>query len=238
METSASISRAAARSAWAVFALAVVPLAPLLAAGADVTWLQLGVLSWLIALAVKLPLMAALAVMAARAPAWMYGTLAGLCSAGAELGVVLLVLARTVAAPTTLDILLFASSAGSVEALGLLVWSWLIPTRPADIARWLPSAEESRLVRHQFVVERVVAWFGHLGSRSLLALAFVRQVPWLGAVAALTFAATDGVAAYEQQRHADWFAASTLKRYFRIAITLVGIELVVLAGFLLLTGAA
>ena len=239
MDTSASpVARAAARSAWFVLPLAAVPPTLLLAAGADVAWLRLGAIAWLVAVAVKLPLMAVLSIATTTASPWAYGLLAGLCSTATELGVALIALMRTHAMPTLLDSFLFAAAAGSVEALLLLAWSWLVPTRAADTARWLASASASRLVRHQFVVERTVAWLGHFGSRSLLALAFVRHVPWLGAVAALTFALTDGVAAYENQRHTDWFAAASLKRYFGIAIGLLVVELAVLGGYLLLASAA
>ena len=183
------------------------------------------------AVAVKLPIMAVLAVVMTAAPAWLYGLLAGAASATSELGIALVALLRAQSTPTLLDTFLFASAAGSVEALALLIWSWLVPTRPADSARWLAVASTSRLVRHQFVVERTVAWLGHLGSRSLLTLAFVRHMPWLGAIAAVTFALTDGVAAYEHQRHTDWFAAASLKRYYSLAIGVAGIELVVLVGY-------
>lgn len=234
MQTSSSpVERAAARSAWLVLPLAIVPLTLLLSAGADVAWLRLGILAWVVAVVVKLPIMALLAVVMAAAPAWLYGLAAGALSATSELGIALVALARTQATPSLLDTLLFASAAGSVEALALLIWSWLVPTRPADVARWLAVASTSRLVRHQFVVERTVAWLGHLGSRSLLTLGFVRHVPWLGAIAAVTFALTDGVAAYEHQRHSDWFAAASLKRYYSLAIGVAGAELVVLVGYLL-----
>ena len=216
-----------------VLPLAIVPPTLLLSAGADVAWLRLGILAWVVAVVVKLPIMALLAVVMAAAPAWLYGLVAGAFSATSELGIALIALARTQATPSLLDTLLFALAAGSVEALTLLIWSRLVPTRPADVARWLAVASTSRLVRHQFVVERTVAWLGHLGSRSLLTLGFVRHVPWLGVVAAVTFALTDGVAAYEHQRHSDWFADAILKRYFGLAIGLAGVELVVLLGYLL-----
>jgi hypothetical protein len=90
------------------------------------------------------------------------------------------------------------------------------------------------LIRHQFLVERSVAWFGHLGSRSLLALAVAQQAPLLAGVAFLTFAVTDGLAAFEDKRGADWLAPETLTRYFRVAVAAVGLELAVLAGFLVL----
>lgn len=233
--SSSPVERAAAGSTWLVLPLALVPVTVFLTAGADLLWLRLGVLVWIVAVVVKLPIMALIAMVMADVPPWLYGLLAGVISATSELGIALIALARTQATPTLLDILLFASAAGSVEALVLLVWSWLVPARPADAARWLAIASTSGLVRHQFAVERTVAWLGHLGSRSLLTLGFVRHVPWLGAVAAVTFALTDGVAAYEHQRHSDWFAAATLKRYFALAIGLVALELVVLLGYLLTT---
>lgn len=237
MESSASpIARSAARSRRWVIPTAVVPLALLLAAGADGAWLKLGALAWIIALAVKLPVMAALGIGASAAPAWVMGLLSGFGSSATELGIALLALARSEATPALPDILLFAAAAGSVEALAVLGWSLLVPTAAADVARWLESAAASKVVRHQFVLERSIAWFGHLGSRSLVALAFLHQVPWLGAVAVLTFALTDGVAAYEQQRGADWFAAANLKRYFRLATIMVCVELAVLVCYLLAAG--
>jgi hypothetical protein len=119
--SSSPVERAAAWSMWLVLPLAIVPPALLLTAGAGVGWLRLGVLAWVVAVVVKLPIMALLAVVMAVAPAWLYGLVAGVFSATSELGIALIALVRTQATPTLLDTFLFASSAGSVEALALLV---------------------------------------------------------------------------------------------------------------------
>jgi hypothetical protein len=75
----------------------------------------------------------------------------------------------------------------------------------------------SCLLRHQFVIERSLAWLGHLGSRSLVTFAWVWSVPLLGAVAFATFAVTDGLAGSSEARDVDRLAPGVLGRHFRVA---------------------
>jgi hypothetical protein len=195
-------------------------------------WLWRGALSWVVALIAKLALMVPLGLAGAAIPAWLYGFFAGVISAASELGLAWLALARAASDPGLFDVLLFAAAAGSIEALALVMWTILVRTPNAEKLRWLEAASVSPLVKHQFLVERSIAWFGHLGSRSLLALAVVHQVPALGLVAFVTFAVTDGMAAFESQRGADWLSPPVLARYFRVALLVVALELAVLIGCL------
>lgn len=211
------------------------PLAALLLLGARIEWLWRGALAWVLALIAKLALMATLGMGASSVPAWLYGVFAGLISASTELGFAWLALTRAATFPSAVDILLFAVAAASLEALALLAWTLLVRTPNADVARWREAANVSLIVRHQFLWERSVAWFGHLASRSLLALAVVHQVPTLAVVAFLTFALTDGLAAFETQRGADWFSAAVLRRYFGVAAAIVLLELAVLVGYVTLS---
>ncbi len=222
-----------AGSAWLVVPLSVLPLVVLCAAGAGTQWLAAGAVAWAIAVAVKIPLLTGLQMV--PAPAWLHGLLAGILSSTAELGIALLALTRSRDIPSVLDLLLFAGAAGSVEALVVLGWGAAARTPPELVARWTNGAATSRVIRHQVLLERAVAWGGHLGSRSLVGLAFVRQLPVLGLLAAMTFAATDGVAAYWHERGVDWSAPEVLTRYLKFALVLVLLELAVLAGYLALT---
>lgn len=230
------MSDRAERNTWWTVPLALAPIALLLVLGARLEWSLRGAIAWGVAFVAKLPPMAGLGFVGSRLPAWLYGVLAGSISAAIELGFALLALARAPIVPTLADIFLFAAAAGSIEALAIIGWSLLVPTPNADVTRWLAAAQRSRIVRHQFALERSVAWFGHLGSRSLVALAFVREVPALALVAFITFAVTDGLAAYEHQRQADWFSPATLVRYFRVALAGVVLELVIVTGYLALAG--
>ncbi len=214
--------------------ISVIPLAVLVFAGADISWLWRGALAWGIAFVVKLPLVAGVAVLTSKSPGWLQALAAGVASSASELGIALIALARAEAMPPLVDIFLFAAAAGSAEALALLAWSRLVAPAQADKERWLERGATSWVVRHVFVLERSIAWAGHFGSRSLIALALVRQMPWLGVVAATTFTLTDAAAAYGHGIQVDWFAPPTLKRYARLAIILVGIELAVLVGYLLI----
>jgi hypothetical protein len=45
----------------------------------------------------------------------------------------------------------------------------------------------------------------------------------------ITFAITDGFAAYEHRRQVDWFSPAVIGRYFRLAGIVVALELAVLA---------
>ena len=217
-------------STWLVVPLAILPIVGLLGAGADARWLGLGASSWIVAVATKIPVMAGLARIVA--PAWIHGVLAGLASALLELGIALGALALASPAPSLPDILLFAVAAGSTEALIVLGVGAFVRSPPDVVATWTLAATRSPVIRHQVAVERSIAWLGHLGSRSLIALAFVRHVPALGFVAVATFAATDGLAAYLQLRNVDWFAEGILARYLAWAFCMVVIELVVLGLYL------
>jgi hypothetical protein len=104
-----------------------------------------------------------------------------------------------------------------------------------DVERWKVAARSSRIMRHQFLIERSIAWLGHFGSRSLVALAVVARIPLLATVALLTFAITDGFAAYEHRRQVDWFSAAVIVRYFRVAAIVLSVELAVLAAAIAMT---
>jgi hypothetical protein len=161
------------------------------------------------------------------------GLLSGVVSAAIELGIAALVILQAATAPALLDVLLFAVGAGTIEALGVLAWSMGARSAPEEVSQWLLGAATSRLVRYQFPLERAIAWLGQAGSRSLVSLAVVHAAPWLGWTALATFAVTDGAAAWGLHRGTDWYSARSLGRYFRLALMMVAIEIVVLAAWLL-----
>lgn len=229
-----AIERSAKHTAWLVPVLAIAPIAGLLLVGADAAWMWKGALAWLLSLAAKLPLMVLVGMATMRAPAWLQASVAGVGSAACELGIVLIVLASAASVPNATETILFATAAGSVEAIGVFLWS-LAARPPADqVNRWLAEATTSRLVRHQFIVERTIAWLGQLGSRALITFAFVGTAPLLGVIAVTTFSATDGLVAWEERRGADWLRNDTLARYCRTAAWLVMIELAALSVWLLI----
>lgn len=214
-----------------VLALVLLGLVPFVLAGATEPWLRRGALSWIVAVAVKFPVSAAvgMGLLLVRANPLAQGIVLGLLSAAAELGVAWFALEQAMWKPELPDVLAFAAAAGSVEALVLLGWGFFSRPDPDAVARWEASAESSWTVRRQFVVERGLAWFGHLGSRSLLALGWLNGEWWPGAIALVTFAVTDGLASYGQATGWDWSSAPILRRYYGVTAVIALIEIGLLA---------
>lgn len=217
---------------WAlVIGIALLGPLLLLVAGGSTPWLYRGALSWLVALGVKLPAsaVASTTLFLFRAGPFIHGLSLGLLSALAEMGVAWYALEQARTTPTLPDILTFAAAAGSVEALALLVWGLFSQPDPETLTRWEAGAAGSRIVRHQFAIERGLAWLGHLGSRGLFTVGWLYAGWWPCAIAVATFALNDGLASYGHAMGWNWTTAEILKRYYGVTTILVGIELVLLA---------
>jgi hypothetical protein len=95
---------------WPVALFAIGVPEALIALGGDPAWLLLGIVAWIGAFALKLPVMAGVALVTRSARATVQAAFMGLASASIELGVALLALAM---GPTQLrpaDLLLFATA--------------------------------------------------------------------------------------------------------------------------------
>jgi hypothetical protein len=206
--------------------LALGSAATVLYAGGSPVWLALGGLSWAAALALKIPLSGIASTGLARFPASLQGITLGAISAATELGIAWLALESTHIMPASIfDFMALAVGAGSTEALGVLVWTVFQPADAAAPAAWRAQAERAWHVRHQFAIERTLAWLGQFGSRMLLCATQFFGWWWPLTVAMLTFSATDGLAAYGHARGWDWSAPRALGGYFVAATLLVAIEL-------------
>lgn len=227
-----SVRRSHRWSAGAVWILALAVPLILWALGASRQLLWLGAASWLAAVLIKIPISIAIAIVAKSWSPRSRAVVQGALSAAIELGGAAFLLLRVPGISGWLDVFAFACGAGSLEAVVLLVVSAVRPASQSDMERWAESAQLSPVVRHVFALERALAWFGHLGSRSLLAIGVLQANPLPIVVAFATFAATDGTAGYLTEQGADWFDPAALTRYFKLAAWLVAVELVVLAVFL------
>jgi hypothetical protein len=85
------------------------------------------------------------------------------------------------------------------------------------------------VLRHAFAIERTLAWTGQLCSRLLLCAARFIGWWWPLAIAFLTFAATDGLAAYGHARGWDWSRPQVLGGYYLVAGAIVLVEIGALA---------
>jgi hypothetical protein len=164
-------------------------------------------------------------ILTAKQSATVQSMAQGVISAAAELGAAWGLLEALGRAVTTADILAFAVGAGSFEGLLVVGAALLSRPTPEAQAQWEQRAREAWVVRFQFALERLIAWGGHLGSRSLVAYSWRTGAWGFGLAALITFSITDGLATYGQLREWDWTDAAVLCRYLSAAGLLVLIEL-------------
>lgn len=208
-----------------VVLLCVVGSAACLVGGADPVWLGLGALSWGIGVGVKIVASVLAGILTQKRSPVVQSAAQGMVSAASELGIVWVLLEWAARSVSNADILAFAVGAGSFECLLVVGAALLSRPTPEAKAQWEQRAHESWIVRYQFVLERFIAWGGHLGSRSLVALGWSTGAWGLALAAFFTFSLTDGLATYGHLREWDWADAAVLRRYLPIAGLLVGIEL-------------
>jgi len=179
--------------AWlGIVILLVAPAAILRRAGARRRWFFLGILSWLLALAIKIPAVLALYT-ADGAPRFLPVAVAvihGLLSAAAELGMAALVLRR--ARLSLPDVLAFGAAIGSFEVAWVLWEGTLELVDRGELTR----ANVLALASGPLLIERAVTLVSHTASRVLVYIALVRRWVFPAALAVGLFALCDGVAAY------------------------------------------
>jgi hypothetical protein len=188
------------------------------------TWFAIGALGWAAAVAVKIPLAWLLdRAFGNRLSAAARATAQGVLSAGAELGVSVGCLRWILDRGTEWTAAAFGAGAGWIEVVVLLGYG---------IARSRGSIEASMMdwrTRWSFVVERVGAVIGHVGSRGLLWLA-IWESPWVAMPAVGCFAAVDGLASYGVLRGWSWLEPRIWNRFYGIvtAVSLIELSLFVL----------
>jgi hypothetical protein len=78
-------------------------------------------------------------------------------------------------------------------------------------------------------LERAVALAGHVGSRGLVCIAVSGAMLWPAAFALVSFALTDGLAAYGSLRQWDFFAPRVCSRFYGACILITALELAAFA---------
>jgi hypothetical protein len=183
-----------------VLVLVVGPPAALRRAGARWRWFAFGILSWGVALALKVPagLLLCNPDGSPRLPAGAAAGLLGFLSAAAELGMAALFLRR--ARLSLPDVLAFGVGIGSFEAVWALGEGFL---ELAD-ARALTLANTLAIASGWFLLERALTLVSHTADRLLVYAALARCRPLPAVVAVGLFTLCDGVASYGVLAGWDW----------------------------------
>ncbi|WP_426754683.1 hypothetical protein [Myxococcus sp. Y35] len=189
------------------------PLVLVLAGGASWRAAGMGALSWALGLALKLPVAGEITVrLTPRGPARL-AMAQGLASAACELGMAA-VLFRYADVSSRSDVV-YAVSAGCIECLFLTLSAILTTSGPPGLValQWAEGARKSLWIRNSMFVERVIAVAGHLGSRGLVGIALLTGAVWPALFAVLSFATTDGWAAFGLERRWNWYSLRTFRMF-------------------------
>jgi hypothetical protein len=179
--------------AWlGVVLLVIGPGTVLCLLGARPRWIFVGILSWMLALAIKIP---ALLVVYGfdGVPAFPISATAilhGLISAAAELGMAALLLHRS--RLSFLDALAFGVGVGSFEVVWVLWEGSLELIDSGDFTG--PNA--LAMASGPLLLERAITLISHTASRLLVYISVVRRYVLPAAIAVALFALCDGVAVY------------------------------------------
>jgi len=205
--------------------------------GGSIQWIFYGILVWIGSIGIKIALSWYANIILLKSGLLFNATTNGIISAVSELGPAALVLlfigTSNVNVP---DIMLYAVSAGVTELLIISVYGLLEKRETETVERWEVSARQSFFVRYIFPIERLVALFGHIGSRGLVCVALIKGYMWPIAIAVITFSITDGLAHYGTLKKWDWFHESIIKNFFLATGCLAMIELVLLIVIIISTG--
>lgn len=195
------------------------------------TWFGAGAITWALSVAVKMVAGGVVHMWTgARAPDAVQAALQGGVSAISELGLAALAFLFVLSGGSTSLVAIFGVGAGITEAAFLLLLARVQrgaeggteTSEPADPPTAPPAVSDLR--RHSFLVERVAALLGHVGSRGLIWLALQGSI-WPAGVALLTFSDVDGVAGYGVQREWDWMAPGVWWRFYPFALAVGTLEL-------------
>jgi hypothetical protein len=162
-----------------------------------------------------------------RVPDSVYAALQGVVSAVSELGAAALAFAVVLPVGGVGAVVAFGVGAGTLEA-ALLFAAARVQTG-ADEAPTPAAPGVEGVQRHGFVVERVAALLGHVGSRGLIWVG-VHGPAWPLAFALATFAAVDGVASYGHRREWNWMAPAVWWRFNAFTLGVALVELLVFAA--------
>ena len=209
-----------------IFTLLASPFAAAACAGANgFRWAVFGALSWVVGVALKMPLAAGLARLLRRATPMVRAAGQGVLSGACELGAAAAAVVWLLPGGTVAHGVAFGVGAGGIEILVLLVVATRAATQAPAPGASLPgeATPDSLRVRWTFVVERATALLGHSASRGLVWLA-LRGRPLAAAAALVLFGAVDGVAYYGAAAKWDWLEARTWRRFYGFVLAVALIE--------------
>lgn len=200
--------------------------------GATWFWMGLGALAWVVGLLIKI-LFAGLAYLYVPQK-WvkLNAAVSGLLSSLTELGVAAIIfhLYRP-RASALVTILAFGFAAGCAEILFVLGTMYFEKVPEEKIDGWIKGARASFCVRHVLLIERLTALMGHVGARGLVCLSLFSETYEIATIALLSFALTDGLAAYGNLKEWDWFDPITCRAFYGACVSISMLEVILFALF-------
>lgn len=216
---------------WATLLLGMAPpLCVVYGLNGSWSWVAWGSFAWIAAVLLKMPSGWIVHLLLSAGPAWLSSMGLGLISGIAELSIAAYLFASGPPGNNILrEILAFTIGAGCTETLFVLGASLLSKPGDEKIDFWIKGARQSLCVQHVLLVERVIALSGHVGARGLVCVAVYGAVPWLAALAVVTFSLVDGLAAYGESRNWNWFDPRTCHRFYGFCASISVLEAVLFA---------
>jgi hypothetical protein len=194
----------------------------LLFVGASWTVMLAGIISWAIAVSLKIPTYRLLGKIIPVKSPFVVATRIGLASAALELGTTAAYFAYTWKTLTYPDVVAFGATVGCFEVffvMGLGIWAATRKQQPApadgpQIAVPAPAVQISSMAGLAQFIERTGTLILHTGSRGLIYVAFVTASLLPAAIAVLIFAALDGLAIYGAVNKWNFLARGTFFRFY------------------------
>ena len=207
--------------------LIVIPIVFLLVIKASLKWAILGVISWLIGIALKAAISYGLSILTkSKLPITIQSTFDGFISAMAELGAAAFFLSRTkLDLP---DVLAFGIGIGLFE----IFFTMFMAVDEISQEKSKPPTlwESISWISGMFIIERALTLVGHTASRIIVYIAIVERwlLPAFCALAIFSF--VDGFASYGVLAKWDW-ASPVIKKRLYVVLVITTILEVVLAYF-------
>lgn len=216
-----------------VFLLGLIPVLILVYGfGASWLWMGLGAAAWILGLLIKVVLAGITYLYVPLKWVKMNALISGVLSSVSELSVAALLFHLNRPKTSVLEsILAFGVAAGCAEILFVLGAMYFEKEPDDKVAGWVKGAGASFCVRHVLFIERSTALMGHVGARGLVSLSIFSERYEFAAVALLSFAMKDGLAAYGTSKEWDWFDPTTCRAFYGACLSISTIEVILFALF-------
>jgi hypothetical protein len=214
----------------ATLCLILTPIAFLYYLEAQWRWAALGIISWIIGVAIKSLVTGQLYKdQLPRFNIYLQAILEGTISAITELAAAAIFLSQTGLSMT--NALAFGVAIGVFEILFTFMLGVLELIDESEDAAALTLTDKLTWVSGWFIIERSIALIGHITSRYLIYLAFAQHQSEIAVVSLILFTITDGLASYGLLAKWDWESSRILIRFYSVLAVVNLIEILAIWYF-------